>query len=357
MSIYAYVGMPGSGKTYDTVANQILPALKAGRRVVTNIPLQRDLLAQIVPEMDLVDFPIEQIASAPEMIDQYVTPGCVLVIDECWRLWPAGTKVDRVPLPFKALLAEHRHMVNEAGDSTQIVLVTQDLAQLGMFARQLVEQTFYHTKLSHVGASGSYRIDVYQGAQTGQNPPRSQRIREIFGRYDSSTYKLYKSHTKSASGASGANEKSVDSRGNIWRRPMLWVSAAACLLFLIWGVPKAVKLLHNPTGKELRAASGATGAQPSAVGRSSSSTLVPSARGAPAASAAESSGWRVSGVMLFASSAKDGIAFITDGLRTIRLPLALCLRSEFEWSCPFEGFYWSSSGMRSPIGQDPLIGR
>ena len=35
MAISAYIGIPGSGKSYETVCNVIIPAFTSGRRVVT----------------------------------------------------------------------------------------------------------------------------------------------------------------------------------------------------------------------------------------------------------------------------------------------------------------------------------
>ncbi|WP_218058625.1 zonular occludens toxin domain-containing protein [Gilliamella sp. Occ3-1] len=37
MAISAYVGVPGSGKSYEVVKSVLLPAYMAGRRIVTNI--------------------------------------------------------------------------------------------------------------------------------------------------------------------------------------------------------------------------------------------------------------------------------------------------------------------------------
>lgn len=37
MAISAYVGIPGSGKSYEVVASVIIPACIAGRRIVSNI--------------------------------------------------------------------------------------------------------------------------------------------------------------------------------------------------------------------------------------------------------------------------------------------------------------------------------
>lgn len=37
MAITAYIGTPGSGKSYEIVRSVIIPAVCAGRRIVTNI--------------------------------------------------------------------------------------------------------------------------------------------------------------------------------------------------------------------------------------------------------------------------------------------------------------------------------
>jgi putative phage-related membrane protein len=37
MAISAYVGVPGSGKSYEVVKSVILPAIATGRRVVSNV--------------------------------------------------------------------------------------------------------------------------------------------------------------------------------------------------------------------------------------------------------------------------------------------------------------------------------
>lgn len=231
--IYAYVGMPGSGKSYNVVANQILPALRAGRKVVTNIPLHMDRLRAVVSTGTVVEFPVQAVLENPDSIKDYVTAGCVFVLDEVWRLFPSGEKVNKVPEAFKSLLAEHRHMVDAKNNSTQIVLVVQDLANIGAFARRLVEQTFIHTKLTHVGASSRFRVDIFHGAIGGVSGPQSQRIREIFGQYKKEIWDLYKSHTMTEAKEEGANEKAVDTRGNIFKRPA-FIFGIPLLVVAVW---------------------------------------------------------------------------------------------------------------------------
>jgi zona occludens toxin len=343
MSILAYVGLPGSGKSYDVVANQILPALKAGRRVVTNIPLHEDLIRADIATGEIADFPMDQVASDPGSIEQYATPGCVLVLDELWKLFPAGQKVNQVPDPFKHLLAEHRHMVDVSGNSMQIVFVSQDLAQIGMFARQLVEQTYYHTKLSHLGMRGTYRIDIYHGSKSGQNPPRSDRLRDILGRYDSKVYRYYKSHTMSESGKSGANEVAVDGRANIWRKPGIYVAALAVIVFALWGGKTAYAFFHQPgTHGAQPGASGATA--PAAPLAASSMFSVPHVASGEAVAVVS---WRVSAVVDMPKMPGGGQAWLTNGRWTVVVPFSECRVSPFDVECPYGGVFWSRHGVQA----------
>ena len=346
MSIIAYVGLPGSGKSYDVVANQIMPALEQGRRVVTNIPLQRDAVRDITRQGEIVDLPLEVIMAEPAKIDEYATPGCLLVIDELWRLWPAGQKTDKIPQPYKSLLAEHRHRVDSEGRSMQIVFVTQDLAQIAAFARQLVEQTYHHTKLTSVGATNSYRIDVFHGAITGAVPPINNRLREIFGKYKPEIFKLYQSHTMSESKTSGANESAMDARGNVLKRWQVWAGAAFAIGCVTFGVvaladivggfgggetseaspPTAVTETREPTSSEVR-----TFAQPVQQPRKANPVAALERRTAP--------GYRVVGTIENNDDTSRSVALLTDGKRTIPIPFSQCRPLvDGDLDCKFDGY-------------------
>lgn len=337
MSIYAYVGMPGSGKSYDVVANQIMPAVRAGRMVVTNVALKLEAIRAMCPDMDIREFPTALVASDPARLDEFVQPGCVLVLDEVWRIWPSGQKAHQVPEPFKRLLAEHRHMVDEEGNSMQIVLVTQDLAQIGAFARQLVEQTFYHTKLTAVGASGSYRIDVYHGPRTGPSPPKDARINSQLGRYSAEIFQLYDSHTmRKGKAGSGANESSMDKRGNIWRRPALIVGAIVCVAGAAWAVPTLGSMFGDDPPTSSPAASVATGRR--SVG-GPSDPLPPGP--APA-------GGRVSAIV---QAGADSYAVLEEGGRpSRRIQLVKCSPTLFSWECKDGGHVYR---FEAPALADP----
>ena len=232
MAIDAYTGLPRSGKSYSVIKNVVLPSLREGRHVYTNIPLT-DVLTGEFPDQ------CHQLGSdwfTDKELFQKMPHGAVVVLDELWRRWPAGMKANAVPFEDKEFLAEHGHLVDENGKTTRVVLVTQDLAQIASFARQLVAMTYRTTKLDAVGAKNRFRVDVYQGAVTGQKPPAAQLIRSTFDQYEEAVYRYYRSSTKSQTGDVG-DESRADKRANIWRSPFIIFSMVAPVLLiplLLW---------------------------------------------------------------------------------------------------------------------------
>lgn len=236
MAIEAYVGLPGHGKSYGVVEHVIIPSIKEGRHVVTNIPLQcDDLIADFgAPGAQITQLP-EDWFERPDMGD-FIPSGSVAVLDELWRRWPAGLKANNALLADKSLLAEHRHRVDDKGRSMRIVLVTQDLSQVASWVRILVEQTYKMTKLTAIGSTKKFRVDIYLGAPTGQNIPKSRLIRQTFGQYRKEIYRYYSSATQSATGNVG-DESKADKRGTIWRSPLIIFSIVGPLTLgpiLVW---------------------------------------------------------------------------------------------------------------------------
>ena len=333
MSIIAYTGLPGSGKSYTVVEHQILPALKAGLLVVTNLPLKKDLLkAEIGGEVR--DFPMELVSANPDSIEEHCPAGCLLVLDEVWRIFPAGKRADQVPEAFRSLFAEHRHRVDASGRSTQIVLVTQDLAQISAFARQLVETTFRTVKLSNLGLNTRYRTDVYNGPQSGPNPPINARIREMVGRYEPRVFRFYVSHTQSEAGKEGADERPVDRRANIFKRPLLMLTPVIMIaltwfgIHILWSHHAKKAVEPSPLATPLNIPSG---------GGHAPSGAAPGAREVSAS-------WRVSGTLEGDLKGAGGWAMVTDGKATRWVPLSQCRRHAHGVACPVDGEMWADTG-------------
>lgn len=232
MSISAYVGLPGHGKSYGAVENVIIPALKKGRLVFTNIPMNTELCLKDFGSAP-IPFLTSDIEKNPNWFVDVFIPGSVFVFDEVWRLWPAGLKANNVLEQHKTFLAEHRHLVGENGMSTEIYLVTQDLSQVSNFVRKLIETTYRMVKRISLGLDSRFRVDIYEGDVTGSKPPVSKRIRELHGgKFDKKIYQYYKSHTKSESGLAG-DETRTDQRNNAFGRTSIKLG----FLFFIVAIP------------------------------------------------------------------------------------------------------------------------
>ena len=222
MAIHAYVGKPGHGKSYGVVEHVVIPSLKQDRHVVTNIPLSiDDLLATYGGKItQLPDDWFEL-----EDLSQIIPSGCVAIIDECWRRWPSGQNINNANKNDKSLLAEHRHRVDDKNNSMRVVLVTQDLAQISNWVRLLIETTYRIRKLS----KKAFKVDIYNGAVTGDSPSSKKLIRTTAGTFKSSVFSFYKSATQSKSGDVG-DESSADGRSSIFRSFGLW---SICLFFVV----------------------------------------------------------------------------------------------------------------------------
>jgi zona occludens toxin len=232
MTISAYVGLPGHGKSYGVVQHVIYPALKSSRTVFTNIPMNNDECLAATGNQ-VVPFETQDILDNPNWWTEVFTAGSIIVIDEVWRLWPAGVQAHRARQQDKTFINEHRHMVGD-GFSTEVILVTQDLGDISTFARNKVDTTFKVVKLTKIGSKNTYRVDVYEGAVTGQSPPKAKLSRQIFGKYDPKIFKLYTSQTR-GDGTLG-DESRTDDRFNVLKGLAFKVIPIAIfiLAFLAW---------------------------------------------------------------------------------------------------------------------------
>ena len=340
MSVLAYTGRPGSGKSYASVANQIIPALEAGRVVCTNIPLNLEAIRDHTDNGVIQEIDIKAIQEEPELLSESCPPGSIVILDEIWRLWPSGLKTNNIPETWKAFLAEHRHRVDQDGNSMQIILVTQDLSQVAVFARTLVEQTFMHTKLDQAGLSKSFRTDIYDGPVGGTTPPSKSKIREIVGRYDPKYFPFYQSHTLSQADQAGANEAKIDDRGSIWKRTSVLVGAAFALLALVYGWNALANLQDEYGGSEASEASPAPPDTSPGPTFSSQPVTRPEPRPAPVQTLVkrDQATYRVIGTVENHEQPGQSIAVITDGKRTHFISLDNCSRTDAgAYRCTYNG--------------------
>lgn len=197
--INGIAGKPGGGKSYEAVKNHVIPALKNGRMVVTNLPLQIEHFVAVLGEqvrelIVLVEYNFHDYGSAKPFskVEDWLKhqgwkndngQGVLFVVDEAHLSLPNGkgsadfTKV----LEF---LSMHRHY------GFDVLLITQNFKKVHRDIRDMVQLVYRCIKKSMFGQDDAYIIKVHEGCTT-QVVNTDERV------YESYVFKFYKSHTKS----------------------------------------------------------------------------------------------------------------------------------------------------------------
>jgi len=297
MAIKAYTGIMGSGKTYEVASVVIYGALAMGRRVVSNIAgLNFDVYKALLLEDGYPEHQIGEIVAVTHeavrdpmfwRTDEdetsgavtVIQPGDLVVLDEVWRFWdgfsPRDTDEKRTPRPARVMnfMRMHRQMPHPVtGVTCDLAIICQDIADVHRTVRGVIEETYVMTKLTAVGAAGSYRVDIYAKSRITRKPLRSLPPRAYKERF----FPCYQSHSQKKEGAAAVQETNIDGRGNIlggWFFKLLLPLSIPVLIFAVWSV---WSFLHpkdaapkDPSKNEAKAdgkpAQGAKNAAPVAV--------------------------------------------------------------------------------------------
>jgi len=219
----------GSGKSFECVVSVILPAICAGRRVVTNVDgIDNDACRAYCHEK--FDIPIEDLGhifhcknedvTKPNFLphgssqETFCLPGDMVCIDEAWRFWGTDCKILKEHAIF---FREHRHYVDEKTKvSCDLVLMVQDISDLHRTLKVVVEISFRTTKIKSLGLNKVYRVEMWEGyKQTVKG-----RVSVENKTYDKEIFPLYSSYV----GGTG-KELQVDKRQNILNSKKLWLMA------------------------------------------------------------------------------------------------------------------------------------
>lgn len=364
MAIKAYVGSMGAGKTYEVCRVVILDALRNGRRVVSNIAgLNYEAFVALLVEEGVPRDKIGQLICIshekplePEFwrtdedsklgIEAFIQPGDLLALDEVWRFWEGFSAKGMSPR-VKNFFRMHRQFVNPvSGLTCEIAFICQDILDLARSVRSVIEETYVMEKLTVIGATHRYRVDVCRKTYVNRKP-----LRQLQRTYEEKYFSLYKSHSQAKEDGAGPREQNIDNRGNVLRGALfkivlpLAVPAFIGAVWVLWGFfhPKA------PESKEAStSAAASTTAQAPVKGNKSQV-----ADGAPPPVDA----WRVVG---WYQGVGDARVILSDGRNTrfIVSPQGLKVTAlSTEVALPEGGFAssWSggSSGRSSLVGGQP----
>ncbi|GGX14045.1 zonular occludens toxin domain-containing protein [Undibacterium macrobrachii] len=243
MAINAYVGLQGSGKTFEVVSSPVLDAVSQGRRIVTNVAgisedliheylvnkrdAQIDKLGQIIHVkndriLEPQFFPDEE---KPEL-ESVVKGGDLVVVDEAWRFW--GTDSGKLSHEHMQFFRMHRHYVHpETSVACDVVLMTQDITGLHRSVKNVIEFAFRMHKHKSLGFTKRYRVEIYEGWKLNGKT----RIDDRQKKYNPEIFPLYQSYA----GGSGT-ENAIDKRQNVLANKRMWIFAVMVLLLVSGGI-------------------------------------------------------------------------------------------------------------------------
>jgi zona occludens toxin len=311
MAINAYVGVMGSGKSYEVVNSVILPAVLAGRRVVTNISgISPELILERCRKKspnaalgEVLYVPIEAITKPgffpifDPPVAGFVCPGDLICIDEAWKFWDSSDTISDEHMDFFRM---HRHYVAENGTSCDMSLMIQDMGSLHRKVKAVVEATFRMVKLKSLGFSKVYRVEVYEGHKL----TKASRVDQHINKYDKSIFPLYQSYK----GAVG-KEAQMDSRQNILNKKSLWIGVFLLIVasFVSWYF---LKKFFNPNEQSNQTITASTSANSATKTQTPTSVPLQNA-------ATESAAGRIHGMAVIKNEA---IVVVSVAGRYINLP-------------------------------------
>lgn len=228
MTVSLYTGHVGSGKSYEVVKSVILPALMAGRSVVSNVEgLDVEAIEEwcekagcqevgklvVVDKLDVRDakfFPERQ-KDGSYVPSAFVPLGALVVIDEAPFYW--GT--DKTILPqHLAFFREHRHITAEDGTACDLVVCAQAVGDIHRSLKSLVEFSIECRRLAALGLNRKYTAITYEGAKRAQKYIMGRATRT----YDRAIFPLYRSFSRGS-----GKIVQTDQRFTIWSAKWFWM--------------------------------------------------------------------------------------------------------------------------------------
>lgn len=216
--IIFYEGVPGSGKSYDSVV-KIISNLKRKRKVYTNVEGLDDPKCQemIKSLTNLDDYDLEQNLHilTPEQTFkfwEFATPGSMVVIDEMQKYFNSRDWQKEENRKCADWCSTHRHEGYDA------IFLTQRIEKVDTQVRTLTEWTYRYKKVNFLGGlvNKSYVCFAYSGDDT--HTPMTKIVR----RYDKKIFACYKSYV-----TKDTKELGIQKNANILKHPIFFLIPVA----------------------------------------------------------------------------------------------------------------------------------
>jgi zona occludens toxin len=237
------IGPPGGGKSYEATVFHVLPALKAGRKVITNLPLRVEMFAALDPAyVDLLE--VRTASKSGEgkpfsHVDDYGDPwrhpdpnngtGPLYIIDEAHEVLPrGGFRKPGISEELAHWFAMHRH------EFADVLIISQNYGRVNKDVVDRIQLVYRVKKAVHLGKPDSYIRKVQDGLK-GAVVDESERD------YEPQYFKLYTSHTKSVMKGIESAAADVTPSHLKWKRwgyILMGLGLISFVATLMWGQSK-----------------------------------------------------------------------------------------------------------------------
>lgn len=230
-----YEGLPRAGKSYSAVKDEIVPALKKGRKVLAYIEGLDHIRIAAVAEIELENCRENlQLLKREEVkqLRQYVKPDMLIVIDEAQNFWRHSTK--QLDDDITQFVAEHGHM------GLDIILMGQSIKDLHLLWRRRVERKVFFQKKTALGQVNKYSATFFSAVLSGDDI-LFEKVMTVDYEYDPRYFGTYKSHTDDTTN----KETKVEQRAVIWNHPIFkrWLPLFA--VFAVFAIYYLWHLMHG----------------------------------------------------------------------------------------------------------------
>lgn len=259
------IGVQGSGKSYEAVVFHIIPALKKGRKVITNMPLNieqfRAVFGDDIADLIVIIEPTQKNPVPFKTIADFGDSwrkeggnpiGPLYVVDECQKPFRMG----EVNKEVEEWFGENRH------ELADVLLITQSYGKIWKSLRDAVQVVYRVRKNIALGSDKSYVRKVQDGV-------RGEIVNQTIRTYEPKYFPFYNSHTKSDV---HANESSAQDIKPIWKH-WTFMLGIPLLIFAIyrWSTNPLPFVTQAPKANSTMSTHGSSAASPVA----SASTVPP----------------------------------------------------------------------------------
>jgi len=219
MAVYAYLGLPGSGKSFHVVKDTILKALHDGRRVFHNLPLNFDVIEGVEFHIGHLRTRLIKINSGfLHSLHRYekVLTKSLLVIDEAHEAFWTGDKIKDAEL--RNFWTFHRHW------KMDIVVLTQDADNLAKIIKGVISLRYEFRNMGFLGFRNSYEVRQYEGISS------KVQVGIKRGRFDKKFFPYYES--VSGGGASSLFKIKAPLNFSIYKWLVLLIGGPVLIVYL-----------------------------------------------------------------------------------------------------------------------------